>query len=96
MDSGDVAGLRKKFCFLKDFSDDFIRGTPLEVLLKTETTAIKIKEFERNKAVGDRLANNREALSDTFTTISPGVDNRWDKIHESRFLPGACCSATGM
>jgi hypothetical protein len=96
MDSADIAGLRKKFNFLKDFSDDFIKKTPLEILLKTETTAIKIREFERNKAVGDRLAANREDLAETFSTIQGGVDNRWDKIHEARFLPGACCSATAM
>jgi hypothetical protein len=28
MDSGDIAGLRQKFSFLKDFSDEFIRKTP--------------------------------------------------------------------
>jgi hypothetical protein len=96
LDDADVAGLRRKFQFLKDFSDDFIRKTPLEVLLKTETTAIKIKEFERNKAVGDKLASNREYLSDTFYAVAQGEDNRWDKIHEARFLPGACCSASSM
>jgi hypothetical protein len=96
LDSADIASLRKKFSFLKDFTDDFIRKTPLEVLLKTETTAIKIKEFEKNKAVGDRLANNRENLADSFTTVGQGVDNRWDKLHEARFLPGACCSATAL
>jgi hypothetical protein len=96
LDSGDIAGLRKKFGFLKDFSDDFIRSTPLEVLLKTETTAIKIKEFERSKAAGDRLASNREDLADTFYPVGQGVDNRWDKIHEARFLPGACCSSAAL
>jgi hypothetical protein len=96
LSDSDVAGLRRKFQFLKDFSDDFIRKTPLEVLLKTETTAIKIKEFERNKAVGDKLASNREYLADTFYAVAQGQDNRWDKIHDARFLPGACCSATMM
>jgi hypothetical protein len=96
MDSGDIAGLHRKFSFLKDFSDEFIRKTPLEILLKTETTHIKIKEYERNKAAGDRLSNNRDGLSDTFVQVQAGVDNRWDKLHDSRFLPGACCSATTL
>jgi hypothetical protein len=52
LDVGDIVGLRRKFSFLKDFSDEFIRRTPLEVLLKTETTAIKIREYEKNKAAG--------------------------------------------
>jgi hypothetical protein len=96
IDSSDIASLRKKFVFLKDFSDDFIRKTPLEVLLKTETTHLKIKEFEKNKAAGDRLSNNRDVLSETFVTIQQGVDNRWDRLHDSRFLPGACCSANAL
>jgi hypothetical protein len=29
----------------------------------------------------------RDGLSDTFTHIQPSIDNRWDKLHESRFLP---------
>ena len=36
----DVASLRKKFKFLADFSDQFIKSTPYDALLKTETTAI--------------------------------------------------------
>jgi hypothetical protein len=96
MDSGDIAGLRRKFAFLKDFSDEFIRKTPLEILLKTETTHIKIKEYERNKAAGDQLSNNRDELTDTFVQVQAGIDNRWDKLHDSRFLPGACCSATAL
>jgi hypothetical protein len=92
----DIASLRKKFSFLKDFSDSFIKNTPLDVLLKTETTALKIKEYERNKATSTRLSNNRDELSSTFSSISAGRDNRWDHLHESRFLPGACCPATKL
>ena len=44
-------------------SDNFIRTTPYEALLKTETTAMKISEFKRNKAVSLRLSNNRDNLS---------------------------------
>jgi hypothetical protein len=96
LDVGDIAGLRRKFSFLKDFSDEFIRKTPLEVLLKTETTAIKIREYEKNKAAGDRLSHNRDELANTFIPIKLGADNRWNVLHESRFLPGACCTATAM
>jgi hypothetical protein len=46
--------------------------------------------------VGDKLANNREELSETFTKVEQGVDNRWDKLHEARFLPGACGTATSI
>ena len=46
----DLVSLRKKFKFLEDFSDQFIRSTPYEALLKTETTALKLSEYERTKA----------------------------------------------
>ena len=42
----DLVSLRKKFKFLEDFSDQFIRSTPYEALLKTETTALKLSEYE--------------------------------------------------
>jgi hypothetical protein len=90
----DIISLRRKFTFLKDFSDQFIKTTPLEVLLKTETTAMKLKDLERNRSSGTRLSNNRDELPGTFFTVTDGQDNRWNSLHEARFLPGACCSAT--
>jgi hypothetical protein len=95
-DTNDIASLRKKFSFLKDFSDNFIRNTPLETLLKTETTSLKLKEFERNKAASFRLSHNRDELATTFTEVKAGQDNRWDQVHEARFLPGACCPVTKL
>ena len=92
LEERDVASLRKKFKFLEDFSDSFIRNTPYEALLRTETTAIKIGEFERNKAVTLRLSHNRDSLSTSFSSVSPGRDNPWDELHEARFLPGAGCT----
>ena len=84
----DVASLRKKFKFLEDFSDNFIKNTPYESLLKTETTAIKLKEFEKGKAVSSRLSSNRDNLPSTFYSVCTGRDNRWTQLHAARFLPG--------
>jgi hypothetical protein len=95
-DDNDVQSLRKKFNFLKDFSDNFVRTTPLEVLLKTETTSIKLKEYERNKSASARLSHNRDELASTFIQVKGGRDNRWDVLHEARFLPGACVPATQL
>ena len=92
----DVASLRKKFKFLADFSDQFIKSTPYDALLKTETTAIKISDHEKNKAISSRLSSNRDDLASTFTEILAGQDNRWDTLHASRFLPGAACLASKM
>jgi hypothetical protein len=64
--------------------------------LKTETTAIKLKEYERNKTASSRLSNNRDELGSTYTQVLAGRDNRWDVLHEARFLPGACVPATQL
>ena len=93
MEEGDIMKLREKFPFLKDFSDKFIRSTPYEALLKTETTAIKLQDHERNKAVSLRLSSNRDKLAKIIIKVKGGEDNRWDILNEARFLPGAGCTA---
>lgn len=93
VDSKDVEAIKLKFPFLRDFSSSFISSHPLETLLRMETTAIKIQEFEKGKAASSKLASNRDNISSTFTDISAGRDNRWDSLHSARFLPGAGCSA---
>ena len=65
----DVASLRKKFKFLEDFLDQFIRSTPYDALLRTETTAIKISDHEKNEAVSARLSSNRDSLASTFSGL---------------------------
>ena len=57
---------------------------------------MKISEFERNKAVSLRLSNNRDNLSSSYTQIKQGRANRWDELHDSRFLPGAGCPAAKL
>lgn len=93
---GDLSTLRKKFPFLADFSDEFIRTTPTEALLKMETTSIKMKEMERTRDVDDRLCTNKLALEETIARVMAGIDNRTTHLHEGRFLAGAACSATKL
>ena len=92
----DLEGIRSKFPFLREFSDSFVRSQPLETLLKMETTSIKVQEFENGKAASSKLAANRDRISSTFTAVLAGRDNRWDELHQARFLPGAGCSAGKM
>ena len=92
----DLEGIRAKFPFLREFSDNFVRSQPLETLLKMETTSIKVQEFEKGKAASSKLAANRDKISSTFTAVLAGRDNRWDELHQARFLPGAGCSAGKM
>lgn len=62
MDSKDVASIRKKFPFLNEFTDNFVSNTPLDILLKMESTAIKIQDFEKNKLSATKLTDNRNVL----------------------------------
>jgi hypothetical protein len=56
--NSDLAALRAKFPFLKDFSDDFIRANKRESLIKLETANVKLKGAERSRDADDRLAHN--------------------------------------
>ena len=96
MSDSDIASLRRRHTFLEEFSDEFIRRTPVGDLMKIETTAIKLKEVERSKDASDRLAANKTAMASTFTRVAEGRDNRWNSLHPARFLPGAGCSATKL
>jgi hypothetical protein len=96
MTDEDVFHLRKKHAFLADFSDNFIKNTPIGDLLKIECTAMKMREMERSKDADDKLAANKAALATTFTLVKEGRDNRWSELHPARFLPGAGCSAVRL
>jgi hypothetical protein len=89
----DASILKAKFPFLKDYSDEYIQTTPLDALIRAETTAFKLKEMEKGANIDDMLALNRDKLASTIIKVMAGVDNRWDQLHPARFLPGASCSA---
>ncbi len=85
MSDQDLAPMRVKFPFLCEFSDNFVRSTPPESLLKMEATTIKMRDSERNCDVDDKLAANRAALSLSAKTVRQGLDDRWSNLHEGRF-----------
>jgi len=91
LSSSDLAGLKRKYDFLQEFSDDFIRHAGVDTLVKAEATNRKLKEFEKNKRAEDKLSFNRENLPSS--TVPAGEDNRLDVLHPGRVLPGATCSA---
>ena len=76
MSYSDVTCLKSKHAFLKDFSDYFIRNTPVGDLMKIQSTSIRVKEFEKNKDVDDKLATNKAELATTFSEVPAGKDNR--------------------
>jgi len=92
----DLASLRKKFTFLSEFSDAFIRSQRTGDLLKMESTAIKIKLLERSTDHDDKLASNRMELENNVVKLGAAEDNRWTKLHPARFLPGMACSTKKM
>jgi hypothetical protein len=51
----DIKVLKAKHAFLADFSDTFIRNTPIGDLMKIESTALKAREIERSKDSEDKL-----------------------------------------
>jgi hypothetical protein len=96
VEEGDLASLKEDYPSLCKYSDNFLRSTPLETLLKLTSTKMKIKEMEKNRAVEDKLTHNRAMLGATKTLVKEGIDNRIDDIHPARFLPGAAISAGKM
>jgi hypothetical protein len=90
----DIAALKAKFPFLREFSDGFIKANKLDCLMRMETTNMKLKEAERAKDAEDRLAHNRSNIG--VMSVDMGLDERTTNLHDSRFLPGANCSAAKL
>ena len=91
---GGLERLKKQFSFLSEYSDDFIKSTGVDVLIKAEAAAKKLHKLENDNRAEDRLFLNRESLPNN--RISEGVDNRFDMLHTARILPGATCSGAKL
>lgn len=94
LNSRFIEDFKKRHPFLKEYSDEIIAHTPIETLMKLESTSIKLKNLEKAKGVEERLTTNRDNLATTSYQVKEEEDNRWSKISEARFLPGLVCSAT--
>ena len=91
---GGLDRLKRKFEFLNEYSDAFIKSTGIDVLIKAEAASKKLEDHDKNKKAEDRLYANRQALASS--KVEGGEDNRLDKLHAARALPGATCSAAKM
>ena len=96
LDSSNLDSLKKRHAFLNEYSDEVLATTPLETLLKLETTSIKLHNMEKGNNVDEKLAANRDNLENNNIKVNEGVDNMWSALHPARFLPGAGCSAVKM
>jgi hypothetical protein len=92
----DLDNLRLDFPTLAKYSDDFLRSTPWESLIRGQAATLKIRELEKGRLVEDRLTLNQDSLQSTKSKIEAGEDNRLDILHAARFLPGMACSAAKM
>ncbi len=72
----DLAALRAKFPFLKEFSDGFIKANKLDCLMRMETANMKLREAERTKDADDKLAHNR--MNIVVISVDMGLDDRHD------------------
>lgn len=93
MENLGLENLKRKFPFLREYSDAFIQATGVDVLIKAETASMKMKDFDRSRKAEEKLLNNRESMANVQYNVEAGKDNRLDLLHDARFLPGAACSA---
>ncbi len=92
----DIETLRCRFPILAELSTGFIRGLSATELLSLERASFKQRESERFKDAEEKLATNRVNLGLSCAEVKAGQDDRWAKLHEARFLPGAGCSAAKL
>ena len=58
LDSTHLDSLKKRHTFLNEYNDDFLASTPLETLLKLESTSIKLHNLERGNNVDEKLPHS--------------------------------------
>ncbi len=88
---GLLPALRAQLPNLEGLPDTFILRTPMAVLLKMESNAMKRSSADRSKNVEDRLLANTEKLASCHTQVAAGMDNRRNVLHPSRFMGGPLC-----
>jgi hypothetical protein len=89
----DIDTLRSRFPILAELSTGFIRGLSATELLSLERASFKQRESEKLKDAEEKLASNRVNLGLSCTEVRAGQDDRWARLHDTRFLAGAGCSA---
>jgi hypothetical protein len=95
----NLAVLKGRFPHLADFSDSFLMSRTTDELLRIESTSMKLKDAERGRDVEDRLHANKSALASKVVKVPEGEDNRWNILHQAKFLGGGLfalhrCSGT--
>jgi hypothetical protein len=93
VDASFLEALREQLPHLANFPDTFILRTPMAVLLKMESNAMKRLSVDKSRNVDDKLAANMDQLASAKLDIKEGWDDRNGHLHPCRFLPAPVCSA---
>jgi hypothetical protein len=88
---GFLPALRAQLPNLEGMPDSFILRTPMPVLLKMESNAMKRSTADKSKNVEDKLLANTEKLASCRIQVVAGTDNRRDSLHPSRFMGAPLC-----
>ena len=83
--------LRDHFPHLSSLPDSFFLSTPMEVLTKMESNAMKKLSLEKGKNLEDKILANQDAMAPL--QVKEGFCNRREALHPARFLPAPICSA---
>jgi hypothetical protein len=87
VDEAFLAALRDQLPRLCSLPDSFILYTPMSILLKMESNAMKRSSGDKARSAEDRLMANMNKLG------SAGSDNRNSSLHPCRFMAAPICSA---
>jgi len=93
VDADFLDALREQLPHLANFPDAFILRTPMAVLLKMESNAMKRSSVDKSRNVDDKLAANMDLLASARLEVKEGWDDRNSHLHPCRFLPAPVCSA---
>ena len=83
--------LRDHFPHLSSLPDSFFLSTPMEVLTKMESNAMKKLSLEKGKNLEDKILANQDTMVPIL--VKEGFCNRREALHPARFLPAPICSA---
>jgi hypothetical protein len=85
--------LREQLPHLSNFPDSFVLCTPMAVLLKMESNAMKRLSVDKSRHIDDKLAANMDQLASARLEIKEGWDNRNCLLHPCCFLLAPVCPA---
>ena len=69
-----------------------LKKLPLSAIFQLSNALAKSSKINDKLSISSKMALNAQNLLKTPLLVEGGVDNRRNKLHEGRFLGGACCA----